>query len=82
MNKLRRWRWFALAAGVFVFGAYLRNLWWRQSNCTSYLDAVVTATQHVITKLRCDAACYFLHAAPRVPGQRGRTRKYDDRSGT
>ena len=53
---------------LVVDGAYAKR---------SYLDAVVTATQHVITKLRCEAACYFLHAAPRVPGQRGRTRKYD-----
>lgn len=42
-----------------------------------YLDAVVSAHRHVITKLRCDADCYFLHTAPRMPGQRGRTRKYD-----
>ena len=56
MNKLRRWltfsedgpdsatmvlRWFALAAGIFVVGASLRFLWWRQSHCTSYLDEVV-----------------------------------------
>ena len=31
----------------------------------------------VITKLRSDADCYFLHTAPRQPGQKGRSRKYD-----
>ncbi|HEX4949062.1 MAG TPA: transposase [Blastocatellia bacterium] len=53
---------------LVVDGAYAKR---------SYLDAVVSAAQHVITKLRCDADCYFLHTAPRVPGQRGRTRKDD-----
>lgn len=41
---------------------------------------VATVTQdgwQVITKLRCDADCYFLHTAPRRPGQKGRSRKYD-----
>lgn len=53
---------------LVVDGAYAKR---------SYLDAVVTAQQHVITKLRCDADCYFLATAPRVPGQTGRPRKYD-----
>ncbi len=43
-----------------------------------YVDAV---TAHdgwqVITKLRCDADCYFLATQPRPPGQKGRPRKYD-----
>ncbi len=42
-----------------------------------YLNAVVRDSRHVITKLRHDADCWFLHTAPRVPGQKGRSRKYD-----
>jgi hypothetical protein len=53
---------------LVVDGAYAKR---------SYLDAVVTDQRPVITKLRCDAACYFLHTAPRQPGQKGRPRKYD-----
>lgn len=53
---------------LVVDGAYAKR---------SYLDVVVRDQHHVITKLRCDADCYFLHTAPRLPGQRGRTRKYD-----
>jgi len=53
---------------LVVDGAYAKR---------SYLDAVVTHQCHIITKLRCDADCYFRHTAPRLPGQRGRTRKYD-----
>ena len=53
---------------LVVDGAYAKR---------SYLDAVVTAQHHLITKLRCDADCYFLHIAPRQPGKKGRPRKYD-----
>lgn len=53
---------------LVVDGAYAKR---------AYLDAVVSAARHVITKLRCDADCYFLHTAPRLPGQKGRPRKYD-----
>ncbi len=37
----------------------------------------MTNQHHVITKLRSDADCYFLATAPRVPGRKGRPRKYD-----
>lgn len=60
--------WPAAVNYLVVDGAYAKR---------SYLDAVVTPQQHVITKLRCDADCYFLHTAPRQPGQKGRPRKYD-----
>jgi hypothetical protein len=53
---------------LVVDGAYAKR---------SYLDAVVTNQHHVITKLRCDADCYFLHEGARQPGQKGRPRKYD-----
>ena len=53
---------------LVVDGAYAKR---------PYLDAVVTATRHVSTKLRCDADCWFLYRAPRQPGQKGRSRKYD-----
>lgn len=53
---------------LVVDGAYAKR---------SYLDAVVTKTAHVITKLRCDADCSFLYTAPRVPGEKGRPRQYD-----
>ena len=42
-----------------------------------YVAAVTHAGWQVITKLRRDADCYFLHTAPRLPGQKGRSRKYD-----
>ncbi len=42
-----------------------------------YVDAVTRDGWQVITKLRCDADCYFLHTKPRQPGQKGRARKYD-----
>lgn len=42
-----------------------------------YVAAVETSGLHVITKLRCDADCYFLCTAPRQPDQKGRSRKYD-----
>ena len=32
---------------------------------------------HVITKVRSEADCSLLHTAPRQPGQKGRSRKYD-----
>jgi IS4 transposase len=53
---------------LVVDGAYAKR---------SYLDAVVRDGRHVITKLRCDADCYFLHITARLPGQKGRPRKYD-----
>ena len=53
---------------LVVDGAYAKR---------PYLDTVVGDGRHVITKLRCDADCWFLHTAPRQPGQRGRSRKYD-----
>ena len=43
----------------------------------AYVDAVTQAGWQVITKLRSDADCYFLHTVPRQPGQKGRSRKYD-----
>ena len=43
----------------------------------AYVTAVTQAGWQVITKLRSDADCYFLHTAPRQPGQKGRARKYD-----
>ena len=43
----------------------------------AYVAAVTQAGWQVITKLRSDADCYFLHTAPRQPGQKGRSRKYD-----
>ena len=43
----------------------------------SYVAAVTQAGWQVITKLRSDADCYFLHTAPRQAGQKGRSRKYD-----
>ena len=42
-----------------------------------YIDEVVALDLHVITKLRCDADCYFLNTRPRRSGQKGRTPKYD-----
>jgi hypothetical protein len=42
-----------------------------------YIDQVVALDLCVITKLRCDADCYFLYTRPRRAGQKGRTRKYD-----
>jgi hypothetical protein len=42
-----------------------------------YIDEVVALSLHIITKLRCDADCYFLNTRPRRPGQKGRTPKYD-----
>lgn len=53
---------------LVVDGAYAKR---------PYLDAVVCDGRHVITKLRRDADCYFLHTAARLPGQKGRSRKYD-----
>lgn len=53
---------------LVVDGAYAKR---------SYLDAVVRDARPGITKLRGAADCYFRHTAARVPGQRGRTRKYD-----
>ena len=43
----------------------------------AYVDAVTQAGWQVITKLRSDADGYLLHTAPRQPGQKGRSRKYD-----
>lgn len=42
-----------------------------------YIDTVRRAGWQVITKLRSDADCYFLHRQPRRKGQKGRSRKYD-----
>ena len=42
-----------------------------------YVAAVTHAGWQVITKLRRAADCYFLHSAPRQPGQKGRSRRYD-----
>ncbi len=43
----------------------------------AYVDTVTRDGWQVITKLRCDADCYFLNTAPRPKGQKGRSRKYD-----
>ena len=42
-----------------------------------YIDEVVALSLHAITKLRCDADCYFLNTRPRHAGQKGRPPKYD-----
>jgi DDE superfamily endonuclease len=52
-----------------VDGAYAKG---------GYVEAVTAhAGWEVITKLRCDADCYFLATQPRPPQQKGRPRKYD-----
>ncbi len=43
----------------------------------AYVDTVTREGWQVITKLRCDADCYFLYTKPRRKGQKGRSRKYD-----
>ena len=55
-------------AYLAVDGAYAKH---------DYVAAVTQAGWQVITKLRSDADGYFLHTAPRQPGQKGRSRKYD-----
>ena len=58
----------AFIAYLAVDGAYAKH---------DYVATVTRAGWQVITKLRSDADCYFLHTAARQPGQKGRARKYD-----
>ena len=51
-----------------VDGAYAKH---------DYVATVTRAGWQVITKLRRAADCHFLHTAPRQPGKKGRSRKYD-----
>ncbi len=51
-----------------VDGAYAKG---------AYVDTVTRDGWQVITKLRSDADCSFLHTQPRRQGQKGRARKYD-----